>query len=290
MRAVQEAARTALAAGAPWVDTAPNYGHGLAHRELAPVLEEYPQVLVTTKTGFHTAAQGRAAVVAGVLTAGRAASGHNLSPGFIRWQVEDSLRILGRADLVFIHNPERIHHGQGRGECHDQLRKAFCELEAMAQVGRIQGYGVATWSGLTSGAFTVGELLTLAQEAAGSPRHHFKGLQLPVSLVMADVIGQSLDAAGPLMQARDAGMATFGSAPLHGGELPGLMTPELVELIRPGLSAPAAALLVAASCPGLDVVLLSASSPQHWNDAAKALADPLAADQLRKVIDVLATG
>jgi aryl-alcohol dehydrogenase-like predicted oxidoreductase len=290
VRAVEEAARTALAAGASWVDTAPNYAHGLAHHDLAPVLDDYPQAQVATKTGFHTVAQGQAAVMAGVLTVERAAVKHSLASAFVRWQTEESLRALGRVDLVFVHNPELVHQVQGRSDCHEQLRSAFVELEDIAENGWIKGYGVATWSGFTSGAFTMAELLRLAEEAAGSSRHHFKGVQLPVSLVMSDAIVQALDGGGPLMQARDAGAITFGSAPLHGGELPDLMTPELVEFIRPGLSAPAAALLVAASCPGLDVVLLSASSPQHWNDAAKVLADPLAADRLRKVIDVLATG
>ncbi|WP_246213416.1 aldo/keto reductase [Kitasatospora viridis] len=291
MRAVQEAARTALASGARWVDTAPNYAHGLAHHELAPVLGEYPHAQVTTKTGFHTRAQGQAAVVAGVLTAEHAAVGHSLEPAFIRWQTERSLHALGReADLVFVHNPEHVHHHDGRDECHAQLRSAFAELESLVQERRIRGYGVATWSGFTSGAFTVPDLLRLATEAAGSERHHFRGLQLPVSLVMAAPIDQALDGGGPLIQARDAGIATFGSAPLHGGELPGLMTPELVELIRPGLSVPAAALLVAGSCPGLDVVLVSASGQQHWDDAAKVLAEPLAVDRLRKVINALAAG
>ncbi|WP_280667626.1 aldo/keto reductase [Kitasatospora sp. MAP12-44] len=290
MRVVSQAARTALAAGALWVDTAPNYAHGLAHQELAPVLEEYPQARVATKTGFHTPAQGRAAVVAGVLTDESAAVGHSLASAFVRWQTENSLHVLGRADLVFVHNPERVWHDHGRDECHAQLRSAFAELESLAHNGRIRGYGIATWSGFTSGAFTVAELLRLAEEAAGSSHHHFSGLQLPVSLVMADPISQALDSGGPLFHARAAGVTTFGSAPLHGGELPDLMTPELVEFIRPGLSTPAAALLVAASCPALDVVLVSASSPEHWHDAARVLADPLAADRLRKVIDALATG
>ncbi|MFE9427021.1 aldo/keto reductase [Kitasatospora sp. NPDC006697] len=291
VRAVQEAARTALAAGAPWVDTAPNYAHGLAHQELAPVLGEYPDVWLSTKTGFHTRAQGQAAVVAGVLTAEQAAVGHSLEPAFVRWQTEQSLRALGRtADLVFVHSPERVHQQLGRDEFHAQLRACLAELEILVQAGQIRGYGVATWSGFTASVFTVPDLMRLATEAAGSGRHHFRGLQLPVSLVMATPIEQALDGGGPLVQAHEAGITTFGSAPLHGGELPALMTPELAEFIRPGLSIPAAALLVAGSCPDLDVVLLSASSRQHWDDAAKVLAEPLAASRVRKVINALATG
>ncbi|MFJ9694090.1 aldo/keto reductase [Kitasatospora sp. NPDC101183] len=288
VRVVAQAARTALRAGAVWVDTAPNYADGFAHQQLAQVVGDFAGAGISTKTGFHTAAQGRAAVAAGVLTADEATCGHSLAPTFVRWQTERTLRELGRADLMFVHNPEQV--SRDHAQVHSELREAFAVLEEFAQAGRIGGYGVATWSGLASGAFTVPGLLGLAREAAGSVSHHFRGLQLPVSLVMADAIDGALGGGGPLVQAQDAGVVTFASAPLHGGELPGLMTPELVELIRPGLSAPAAALLAAASCPGLDVVLVSASTPEHWDDAAQAVSVPLAPDRLRSVLDELAAG
>ncbi|MFF0225439.1 hypothetical protein [Streptomyces sp. NPDC004629] len=35
------------------------------------------------------------------------------------------------------------------------VRQAFTALEEFAHAGRIGGYGVATWSGLTFGAFSV---------------------------------------------------------------------------------------------------------------------------------------
>ncbi|WP_275666495.1 aldo/keto reductase [Streptomyces cinnamoneus] len=288
MRAVSQAACTALAAGSPWVDTAPNYAHGRAHEELHPVLREYPTVRVATKTGFFTEEQGRSALSEGVLTGEGAAGRHRLERGFVRWQTERSLAVLGRVDLVFVHNPEHHGHGLDRASLHERVREAFTALEEFAQAGRIGGYGVATWSGLASRVFSVPELLVLARQAAGSAEHHFTGLQVPVSLIMDASITQALNGGGPLVQAKDAGLITFGSAPLHGGELLDAMTPELVNLIRPGLSAAAAALLAAGSCPGLDVVLTSASTREHWDDVAKALAAPLTAEELRKVTDELA--
>ncbi|MFD7588337.1 aldo/keto reductase [Kitasatospora sp. NPDC059811] len=287
VRNVEQAARTALAAGAPWVDTAPNYANGQAHHDLAPVFRDHPGVRLATKTGFHAADQGRAAISAGVLDAAQPHAGHSLAPTFVRWQTENTLAELGYADIVFVHNPERS--GQHRPQLHAALRNAVAVLEELAHAGRIGGYGVATWSGLESGAFTVPDLVRLAREAAGSGEHHLVGLQLPVSLVMADPITQALDGrTGPLGQAGDAGITTFGSAPLHGGELPHLMTPELIDLIRPGLTAAAAALLPVASCPGLDVTLLSASSAAHWDDALAAIATPLDTDHLRSVIRAVA--
>ncbi|MFI2431910.1 aldo/keto reductase [Streptomyces sp. NPDC018693] len=288
VRAVGDMARTALAAGASWTDTAPNYRAGEAHSLLASVLLQHPQAKVSTKTGFFAREEAEAAVSAGILTREQAEAGHSLTADFLRWQTSRSLGVLGRADVVFVHNPECAH--LDREELHDRLRDAFAVLEEYADTGRIGGYGVATWSSFDSGAFTVPELLTLAQEAAGSGEHHLCAVQLPVSLVMARPISLALDGRGPLVHARMAGLTTFGSSPLHGGELPHLVTPELAEFIRPGATPAAASLLAAVSCPSLDVVLLSASTPEHWNAALKATAAQLAPDQLRKVTDVLAQG
>ncbi|MGW2540048.1 aldo/keto reductase [Kitasatospora sp. NPDC001574] len=270
VRAVSEAARTALSAGTPWIDTAPNYAHGHAHRELAAVLAEYLGTRVSTKTGFDP--QGH----------------HSIAPGFVRSQTERSLTDLGRVDLLFVHNPERS--GSDRRQLHRNLLAAFDVLEEFAHAGRIGGYGVATWSGFSCQAFTVAELIALARTAAGSQSHHLAGIQLPVSLVMAAPIVQALEGTGPLVHAHEAGITTFASAPLHGGELPALMTPELVKLIQPGSSPHAAAFHVVGGCPALDVVLASISSRAHWDDCATALARPIPEARLRRVLDVLSTG
>jgi len=288
VRAVELAARTACQAGCEYVDTAPNYGHGLAHGELGPVLADYPKVRITTKTGFHTGAERRAAVAAGALTDQEAAHGHSLKPSFVRWQTNHSLAQLGRADVVFVHNPEHAHHDRVR--VHVAIRRAFRVLEEFARAGRIGGYGVATWSGFTRGVFTVAELVELAEQAAGGHPNHLVSVQLPVSLVMLDPLTQALDGTGPLADARARGLTTFASAPLHGGELLPLMTPELVDFIRPGLTPAAAALLAVASCPDLDVALVAASTRVHWDDAVGALADPLNPDHLRSIADELAGG
>ncbi|MFF2653512.1 aldo/keto reductase [Streptomyces sp. NPDC058045] len=286
VRAVAEAARTACSAGVPWIDTAPNYAGGGAHQELGPVLAEHPWVRVATKTGFMIGAQIAAAVGTGVLSREEAAFGHSLNPRFVRWQTARAAACLGRADLVFVHNPERA--SEDRAELHSALLGAFTELEEFAHAGRIGGYGVATWSGFRQGLFTVPELIGLAQQASGGDTHHLLAVQMPVSLVVIQPIALALGGRGPLVQARAAGLTTFGSAPLHGGQLPEMVTPELVDFIQPGLSRAAVCLLAAASCPSLDVVLTSASSEVHWRESAAALALPLDACQLRKVTDVLA--
>lgn len=158
----------------------------------------------------------------------------------------------------------------------------------------IAGIKVVTEQGAVPGfphdAFSVSELSGLAIEAAGSGEHHLRAVQQPVSLVMARPIALALDGRGPLVLARAAGLITFGSSPLHGGEPPGLVTPELAEFIRPGASPGTACLLAAASCPSLEVVLLSAGTAPHWAAAKATTAAPLDPGHLRKVTDVLAQG
>ncbi len=136
-----------------------------------------------------------AAVQQGILTDDQAAAGHSLAPEFLRWQTDRSMDVLGRADIVFVHNPEHAH--VDREELHERLREAFAVLEEFADAGRIGGYGVAAWSAFTSGAFTVTELLGLAREAAGSGEHHLRAVQLPVSLVMARPSASPWTAAAP---------------------------------------------------------------------------------------------
>jgi aryl-alcohol dehydrogenase-like predicted oxidoreductase len=289
-RAIPEAAVRAAASGARWIDTAPNYATGRAQDLLAPALAAHPALNVSTKTGYFTAATGTEAVNAGVLTEDQALAGHSLTPAYVGWQIARNRAQLGRdrLDLVLLHNPERAHPGD-RPALHRAMREAFVVLEEAVAARHVAGYGIATWAGLEEEAFTVGELLALAAEAAGA-QHHLAALQLPVSLVMMTPITQALDGRGPLPAAADAGLRVMASAPLHGGELPGMVDQELADLIRPGLTPAQACVLAVASCPGVTNVLIAASGAPHWKEASDAAAQrPLTAAQLREITDVLAS-
>ncbi|GHE13836.1 aldo/keto reductase [Streptomyces alanosinicus] len=289
-QAIPEAAVRAAASGAQWIDTAPNYATGQAQTLLSPVLAAHPHVRIATKTGFFTAATGADAVNDGVLTEDQAAAGHSLAPNYVRWQIRRNREQLGRErlDLVLLHNPERAHTGD-RPALHRAIREAFAVLEEAVAAGHVTRYGVATWAGLEEEAFTVGELLALAAEAAGG-QHRLVAIQLPVSLVMMTPIVQALDGRGPLPAAAGAGLRVMASAPLHGGELPAMVGQELADLIRPGLTPAQACLLAVASCPGVTDVLLAASGAPHWKEAADAVAQPaLTAAKLREITGVLAS-
>lgn len=242
---------------------------------------------MSTKVGFP-APGAAAAVAAGVLPPKDAERGHSLAAGYVRWQVERNRAALDRAclDTVFLHNPERT---GDPAVLSIVLREAFAVLEEAAAAGQLSAYGVATWSGFTEGLLTVGELDRLAAEAAGSPDHRLRAVQLPVSLVETDALGLALDGRGPIGEAAERGWQVFACAPLHGGELVRAATDDLAALLRPGLSVAQACLLTAASCPGVTKVLLAASAPAHW-EAARAALDQAAIPPrtLRKVCDVLA--
>ncbi|MEW2400313.1 aldo/keto reductase [Streptomyces sp. NPDC046862] len=289
-RAIPEAAVRAAASGAQWIDTAPNYATGQAQTLLAPALAAHPALRIATKVGYFTAATGADAVNAGVLTEDQTATGHSLAPQYVRWQTGRNREQLGRdrLDLLLLHNPERAHSGD-RPALHRAIREAFVVLEEAVTAGQVAGYGIATWAGLEVEAFTVGELLALATEAAGG-RHHLVAVQLPVSLVMMTPITQALHGRGPLPAATGAGLRVMASAPLHGGELPGIVDQELADLIRPGLTPAQACVLAVASCPGVTDVLIAASGTPHWSEAADAVAQPsLTAAKLREITGVLAS-
>ncbi|MFF8717144.1 aldo/keto reductase [Streptomyces sp. NPDC015184] len=288
-QAIPQAAARAAAWGTEWIDTAPNYATGRAQTLLAPALAAHPHLRIATKTGFFTAATGADAVNDGALTKDQAAAGHSLAPNYVRWQIRRNRAQLGRdrLDLVLLHNPERAHPGD-RPALHHAIRDAFAALEEAVAAGHVTGYGIATWAGLEEEAFTVEELLALAGEAAGGQQHHLAALQMPVSLVMITPIVQALNGQGPLLAAAGADLRVMASAPLHGGELPGMVDQELTDLIRPGLTPAQACTLTAASCPGVTDVLLAASSAPHWKEAADAVAQPaLTTATLREITDVL---
>ncbi|MFJ5228161.1 aldo/keto reductase [Streptomyces sp. NPDC088400] len=290
-QAIPEAAARAVASGAQWIDTAPNYATGQAQTLLAPALAAHPALRVSTKTGYFTAATGADAVDAGVLTEDQAAAGHSLAPDYVRWQTGRNRAQLGRKrlDLVLLHNPERAHPGD-RADLHRAIRGAFEVLEEEVAAGHVAGYGIATWSGLEK-AFTVEELLALAGEVAGGQQyHHLVAIQLPVSLVMMTPIVQALHGQGPLWAAAGAGLRVMASAPLHGGELPTIVDQELADLIRPGLTPAQACILATASCPGVTDILIAASSTPHWKEATDAVTQPpLDTARLREITDVLAS-
>lgn len=95
---------------------------------------------------------------------------------------------------------------------------------------------------------------------------------------------------GPLPAAADKGLRLMASAPLPGGEVPGMVGQELADLIQSGPSPAQVCILAVACCRGMTNVLFAASGAPLWKEAASAVAQPfLAATQLIAITDVLAS-
>ena len=282
------AAEAAIGSGADWIDTAPNYRHGSAEHQLAPALAAHPQVRIATKVGFLTERRRAEALRAGALQRSDTRRTHSLHPGYVTWQAALSRATLGRVpDITFVHNPE---HGSPELDALDaRILNAFRALEQCCDQGLTTAYGVATWSALHDGTLTVDRLVELAHRAGGVG-HRFRAIQLPLSLVHIGPLADALDGRGILAAAQAAGLDVHASAPLHAGELTGIVTAAVADQLLPGATPLQLILGAVASAPGVTRILLSASTDKHWSEALQAIPQqPLDRATRRRIIDAFST-
>ena len=130
----------------------------------------------------------------------------------------------------------------------------------------------ATWLGLRVPPehrqhLTLADLVALAREVGGTA-HHFRAVQLPLSLGMPEAARQPTQPLGrklvPLLDAAEAlGVGVVASAPLMQGRLSAGLPDEMRELF-PGCTTDAQrALRFAASLPGVGAVLAGMRRRDH---------------------------
>src|SRR5215475_10612092 len=119
-------------------------------------------------------------------------SSHCMTPAYIAHQLDQSLRNLKLEciDIYYIHNPESQFAEVSRDEFYRRLRAAFEILESAVAEGKISIYGTATWNGYRAPsdspeAMSLERVAETAREVAGDG-HHFKVVQLPFNLAMAE--------------------------------------------------------------------------------------------------------
>lgn len=201
-------------------------------------------------------------------------AGHSIAPSFLAHQLAQSranLR-LQSVDLYYLHNPEEQLLGVDRATFRSRLHAAFTLLEERAERGEIGGYGCATWVGLRVGPehrqhLTLAELVTIAREIAGAT-HHFRAVQLPVSLAMPEAARTPTQPLGrklvSLLEAADAlGVAVVASAPLMQGRLASGLPDEVRALFPECTTDAQRALRFASSLPGISAVLAGMRRPSH---------------------------
>ncbi len=302
----------ALGAGINVFDSAINYrgqkseravGRALA-RAFAGGRVRRDEVFVSTKGGYfpHDADDPRPTrryVQESFLDSGLAPKDeiaqqcHSIAPAYLRDQIARSLANLGLAtiDLYYLHNVETQLGAVDRATFRERLRRAIETLEEEAAAGRIAAWGLATWDGLRvppehPDHISLAAVLALAKEVGGAG-HHFRGVQLPSNLQMAQgMLYRSQDTGEgrqPAMPAaRAMGLAAFGSASILQGRLAAVELPEEVTEAFPGLQTSGQqALQFARSAPGVTTALVGVSSPEHAaEDFALAKTSPVTPERI----------
>lgn len=288
--------RAAIVAGVNVLDTASNYRCQRSERAVGQAIVEAiaagdvrrDELLVCTKGGYvaldgeppasreayeqwlEEALFAPAVIAPEDLVRG----GHSLAPRFLAHQLAQSRRNLGLEviDLYYLHNPEEQLLAVDRETFRTRMRAAFELLEARAAANEIAGYGIATWLGLRVPPdhrqhLTLADLVGVAREVGGTA-HHFRAVQLPISLAMPEAARLPTQPLGrklvPVLESADAlGLGVVASAPLMQGRLTSGLPPEVQELF-PGLRTDAQrALRFASALPGVATVLAGMRSVEH---------------------------
>jgi aryl-alcohol dehydrogenase-like predicted oxidoreductase len=312
-QAYMAAIEAGLQSGINVLDTAINYRHQRSERNIGSVLKHMvgsgelhrDEVLVCTKAGYLSfdgnpppdprAYFHREYVETGVLNPNELAGGmHCMSPAYLENQTERSRGNLGleTIDLFYIHNPESQLADVSREVFRQRLKDAFALLEKMVKAGKLQYYGVATWS-----AFRVAdssrdymdlfELAKIAHEVAGE-HHRFRFVQLPFSLAMPEAYGLVNQRTGKekmslLSAATRLGITVMGSATLYQARLTqGL--PDFVGSVLGMKTDADNAIQFSRSAPGLTTSLIGMGREEHVAVNLKpALTNPTPAQEWKKL-------
>ncbi len=290
----EAAVASALASGINVFDTAINYRGQRSERAIGRALAKAfaegrarrDEVFVSTKGGYlpHDAEDsrpGRRYVQESFLASGLAPEGeiaqgcHCIAPGYLRDQIARSRANLGleTVDLYYLHNVETQLTQVNRGVFTERLARAIETLEEEAAAGHIAAWGLATWDGLRVPSehpehVSIAAVREAAEKAAGAG-HHFRAVQLPFNLAMAQAAVYRSQATKSgrqpaLLAARDEGLAAFGSASILQGRLGLAELPEEIVEAFPGLATSAQrALQFSRSAEGMTGALVGVSSPEH---------------------------
>ncbi|HXI04348.1 MAG TPA: aldo/keto reductase [Candidatus Saccharimonadales bacterium] len=308
--AYEAAIRAAVGSGCNVIDTAINYRFQRSERCIGKALGDLvaagdlrrSEIVVATKGGFIPFDGGYPSdpgawvvdnlVLPGVIEVDEiVAECHCMSPAYIDLQLETSLKNLSleRVDIYYLHNPETQLAATGREEFLRRLTAAFTLLERKAAAGKLTLYGTATWDGFRRAPgspdhLELAEILEAAEsaaEAAGSARHHFGAIQLPLNLAMPEALiapTQRIRGGGrraPLLEAaHEAGLLVMGSASILQGHLPPRIPAEIAKRIPGGSSAVHKAIQWARSAPGLCTALVGMKSAEHALENMALATDP----------------
>jgi aryl-alcohol dehydrogenase-like predicted oxidoreductase len=302
----------AVESGINVIDSAINYRFQRSERSIGAALQQltakgFPreQLVLCTKAGFLTPDGNmpsdpneyffREYIQPGILTAKDiVGGGHCMTPRFLANQIDRSLKNLGIhcIDVFYLHNPETQLSEIPKPEFLMRVRSAFEFLESTAAAGKIQFYGMATWTGFRQqqnarDALQLAEIAAIAHEVAGE-KHRFRFVQLPFNLGMTEVLTlgnqwlESQGQSGPhktgqhktmAEAAGELGITLIGSGSLLQAQLTHDLPPFVSEAL--GLDSDAARALQFARCvPGITTALVGMSRPEHVRANTKLVSIP----------------
>jgi aryl-alcohol dehydrogenase-like predicted oxidoreductase len=158
--------------------------------------------------------------------------------------------------------------------------------------GKMQFYGMATWSGFRQeanarDAMQLSDFVSIAKEIAGDS-HHFRFIQLPFNLGMTEALtlgNQTLNGKALTMMeaAEELELTLVASASLLQGQVAGNLPPFVAEAL--GLESDAQrALQFVRSSPGITTALVGMSRDEHVVSNSKlARVPPATLDQFTKL-------
>jgi aryl-alcohol dehydrogenase-like predicted oxidoreductase len=284
--------------GSNVIDSAINYRFqrseraiGVALKDLAAKGFERGGIVVATKGGFLPFDGAPPADVRSYFTdtfvkpgiaapSDLAAGCHCMTPAYLLDQLECSRRNLDLdcIDIYYVHNPETQLAAVPREEFNERLLKAFEALEGAVAAGKIRMYGTATWNSYrndpgTKDYLSLVEVVGIARRAGGE-NHHFKAIQLPFNLGMAEAltkINQTVqgEQLSPLDAAEALGITVMCSASIYQGQLARNLPPFVGEVFG-GLETDAQrSLQFVRSTPGVTTALVGMKQIPHVEENLK---------------------
>ena len=309
----RQAVVRAVELGCNVIDSAINYRFQRSERAIGAALKELPaggfernEIIIATKGGFlpFDGAPPRdmrgyfveTFVKPGIAAVADLVQGcHCMTPAYLLNQLDCSRRNLGIEciDIYYVHNPETQLAEVSRDEFNERLRKAFEALEGAVAAGKIRMYGTATWNAYRNNPeakdyLSLAELVELAKQAGGA-EHHFRAIQLPFNLGMAEALTKrNQRVAGEPLSTLDAaealGLTVMCSASILQGQLSRNLPPFVGEALS-GLETDAQrSLQFVRSTPGVTTALVGMKQTRHVEENLKvAQLAPAAAEQYGKL-------
>jgi len=203
----KDSVKMAVLNGINLIDTAINYRYQVSEEEIGEALQELfdekkvsrDQLIITSKAGFlplefpfpenpyewietNVVKNGLATKEEIVIDQ------HCMSPKYLRWSVEKSLKNLNlkTLDIMYLHNPETQLGYVDYETLLKRIEKAFKLFEKMVEEGKIKAYGIAAWNGFLyedthKEYMSLADIVKIAQKVGGK-NHHFKYVQSPFNL------------------------------------------------------------------------------------------------------------